>query len=123
MRRLLVLCGIACALGCGGSAQEGVDARALMAPGQDCTRCHPYSAAGTLFTETGAAAPGAVVVIGGVTATTNAAGNFFTATPIAFPAAPEIRSGGAVRRMPELAPGGGCNGCHGVGSISRMTLP
>ena len=94
-----------------------------MAPGQDCIKCHVFSAAGTLFTDAGAAAPAVAVVIGGVTLTSNAAGNFFTTTPIEFPATPEVRSGGSVRRMPQVAPSGACNACHGVGSTSRITGP
>ena len=96
--RLRVPCvAILCAIGCGSGAPEGAEARALMAPGQDCKKCHLFSAAGTLFTDAGAAAPGADVVIGGVTLESNAAGNFFTTTPIEFPATPEVRSGGSVR--------------------------
>ena len=122
--RLLVLCvAILCAVGCGGGAPEGADARALMAAGQDCIKCHIFSAAGTVFTDAGAAAPAVAVVIGGVTLTSNDAGNFFTTTHIEFPATPEVRSGGSVRRMPQVAPSGACNACHGVGSTSPIAGP
>ena len=122
--RLPVLCvAILCAAGCGGGAPEGTEARALMAAGQDCIKCHGFSVAGTVFTDAGAADPAVAVVIGGVTLTSNAAGNFFSTTPIEFPATPEVRSGGSVRRMPRVAPSGACNSCHGVGSTSRIAGP
>ena len=109
--------------GCGGAGAGGVDPRALMAPGEDCTGCHGFAVAGTIFTDAGQGADGLAVAIGGAALTTNAAGNFYTRGPVDFPAAAEVRRGDAVRRMPRPAPSGACNACHGVGSTPRISGP
>jgi hypothetical protein len=94
----------------------------LMAPGQDCLKCHgpsgmateKFSAAGTAVRATFPV--GSTVSVGGQTTTTNQVGNFwFTSPPaIAFPVTASV--GGSI--MEGGAPRGGCNGCHvgGVGS-------
>ncbi|MFL5303418.1 MAG: hypothetical protein ACJ79R_24075 [Anaeromyxobacteraceae bacterium] len=110
-------------VGCGGPASEVVDARALMAPGQDCTACHGFLVAGTIFTDAGQGADGLGVAIGGAALTTNAAGNFYTRARVDFPATAEVRSGDTVRRMPRPAPSGACNACHGVGTTPRISGP
>ena len=91
----------------------------LMSPGKNCLDCHHFSAAGTVYTASGGPADAVTVTVGGVTMTSNAAGNFFTSTPITFPALVQLESNGKITDMP-LAPNGACNGCHG-GSTSRIT--
>jgi hypothetical protein len=117
---LLVLAGVA---GCGGAATGAEDARALMAPGQDCTVCHVFPVAGTIFASAGQGADGLAVTIGRAALTTNAAGNFFTRDEVVFPASAEVRRGDAARRMPRPAPSGACNACHGAGAAPRIDAP
>jgi hypothetical protein len=107
---------------CGGTGDTTGGTGPLMAQGKDCLGCHGFTAAGTVFTSSGAGAEGVAVLVGGVTLTSNAAGNFYTSAPISFPAVVEARSNGTVKRMPSPAPSGACNGCHG-GSASRIQLP
>jgi hypothetical protein len=118
---LVLVAGALLSTGCGGSDSSS-SGSALMAPGQDCTRCHPFTVAGTVFDAAGNGVQGVDVVLGGVTLTSNAAGNFFTAGAVTLPARVELRRGGAtVAAMPALAPGA-CNQCHGV-SQARVTVP
>jgi hypothetical protein len=93
-----------------------------MEPGVDCMTCHDFSAAGTVFTDAGGAAADVIVVVGGEELRSNAAGNFFTAKSIPFPAATEVRAGSGVRRMSQLAPSGACNNCHGVGVTPHIDV-
>ncbi len=94
-----------------------------MAPGEDCLRCHSFTVAGTVFNASGGGASGVTVIVGGVTLTSNAAGNFYTATPVAFPATVEIRVGGGAKTMTSQAPDGRCNRCHDAASQPKLTAP
>ncbi len=108
-------------MGCGGT--DGSSAGALMLPGEDCSRCHSFTVAGTVFQPSGGGAPLVEVAVGGVTLTSNTAGNFYAAAPLTFPAAVEVRKGGAAVAMVSPAPHGWCNRCHDGASQARVTLP
>lgn len=111
----LVLAGAA---GCGAGQGGASDTAALMAPGQDCSSCHGFTVSGTVFEASGKGAEGVTVLAGGLSLTTNAAGNFFTGAWVTFPAEVEVRAGASVAKMRSLAPHGHCDGCHG-----RTELP
>ncbi len=98
----------------------------LMAPGQDCLSCHkvggaasghPFTAAGTVFAGSSGAS-GVAVTVGGVTMTSNAAGNFYTTAAIAFPAACRINGSEG-----ESMQAGGCNACNGVNTGRLSSNP
>lgn len=108
--------------GAGGGEDSGGQTGPLMRPGQNCLCCHSFTAAGTVFTSSGAGANGVTVSIGGLTLTTNAAGNFFTSAPITFPASVSVQSANGLRAMPMQAPGGACSSCHGAGT-PQVTSP
>jgi hypothetical protein len=94
----------------------------LMAPGQDCTRCHDFTAAGTVYATAGATQgePGVTVLLDGrVSLTTNAAGNFYTRASLPASYAVQLTKGSLVQSMSGATRG--CNGCHGV-SRSRIFL-
>jgi hypothetical protein len=94
-----------------------------MAPGHDCTVCHEFTAAGTVFSAAGLGDADVLVVIGRELVATNGAGNFFTRSTIVFPVVPELRRGSFVRRMPQPVSSGACSGCHGTGATARITSP
>jgi hypothetical protein len=119
MVSLALLLGTIALAGCEGSDSS---TGALMAPGQDCLRCHSFTVAGTVFDVSGGGAEGVIVVVDGVTLTSNAAGNFFTTSSISFPASVEILRQKRVATMPSPAPDGGCNRCHGA-SQPPITAP
>jgi cytochrome c553 len=111
------------AVACGNpDTKDRGDARALMAPGQDCSVCHDFTAAGTVFGVGGVADPDVLVVLGPEQLTTNAAGNFFTRSAIPFPVVPELVRGGVVRRMAQPISIGACNRCHGTGSAPELSM-
>jgi hypothetical protein len=117
----------------------------LMRPGQDCLRCHsergtvgapPWSVAGTVFPERGAAADtgvsGVRVFVSdardrSVELSSNSAGNFYTDEPLEVPLRVAIEYQGRRREMPMRAPSGGCNACHSAqpigGTEGRLYLP
>jgi hypothetical protein len=117
----------------------------LMRPGQDCLRCHserasvgapPWTVAGTVFPERGAAADqgvsGVRVLVSdargrSVELTSNSAGNFYTNAPLEVPLRVAIEHAGGRREMPARAPSGGCNACHSPqpigGTEGRLYLP
>jgi hypothetical protein len=110
-------------IGCGGSGDNSSGALALMQPGHDCLTCHAFTVAGTVFNASGGGASGATVMVGGLTLTSNAAGNFYTASPVPFPAKVEISLGGGAKTMTSPAPDGRCNNCHDGVSQPRLTVP
>jgi len=115
----LVLAGLA---GCGGGSGAADGTAGLMAAGQDCSTCHAFSVSGTVLDFLGKGAQGVTVAVGGLTLSTNEAGNFFSTATVEFPAPVELRAGGQVVPMVSLAPSGGCNGCHGK-SEPAISLP
>jgi hypothetical protein len=103
-----------------------------MRPGWNClaSGCHfpdgqpvppDWSAAGTVY---GAPAAAPHQGLAGTTVrirdaagkelslTTNAAGNFYTAEPLAGPLRVSVEREGRLATMPEPAPAGSCNFCH-----------
>jgi hypothetical protein len=94
----------------------------LMAPGQDCLRCHVAGgmAAGAAYTVAGTwpGAQGDVVVVDQddkqVAMTPNAAGNFHTSEPLRFPLKTVSVGGSSMSDQMPLGYGG-CNRCHGSG--------
>jgi hypothetical protein len=106
----------------GGGGTTGSVTGPLMRPGEDCLSCHGFSAAGTVFSG-GAGASGVTVTVGGVALASNAAGNFFTQSPITFPAKVSVARNGVTIDMPTPAPSGACNGCHGAAGTPRISAP
>ncbi len=104
----------------------------LMTPGENCNGCHSpnggartFSVAGTLYGRPDAPADegldGASVLVTDadgqqLTLTTNAAGNFYTRQPVAFPIRVEAHFGVGVQGMEPSAQNGQCNSCHSVPS-------
>lgn len=111
----------------------------LMLPGFDCLSCHDgtiasrrFAAAGTVFTNTNdpftAGVAGVAVTLtdasGAVIAlTTNAAGNFFTDGPLAFPVTTRIDRGADGRAMTHALPHGACNKCHALPPTGDAGVP
>jgi hypothetical protein len=108
-------------------ALAGGGASPLMNPGDACQACHDgvaarsFAAAGTVYLLPTAAvdqgAAGVTVRITGATGlvttlVSNAAGNFYSEEPIAFPAQVEVELGGVVKAMGDALPHGDCNACH-----------
>lgn len=99
---------------------ETVTVGPLMAPGEPCLSCHgPGGMATAKFSAAGTFPPaGQAVDVAGNATTTNAVGNFYLpadTNPIGF-AAPQPASVGG-RAMPNGAPSGDCNTCHGNGGV------
>ena len=105
---------------CGGTGTSGGP---LMDPGSDCTSCHSFAVAGTAFERSGSGAEGVEVAVGGITLTSNAAGNFFSAASPVFPAHVEVRRGGVAAAMASSAPHGACNRCHDGVTQARWAPP
>lgn len=127
MARLFALA-LALALAAALPACGGGDAS--MRPGDDCLRCHGFTAAGTVYASPSAGADqgiaGVMVAItdknGAVQAlTTNSAGNFYTKAAIAFPASVTVSRNGQTVSMAQSLAQGGCNGCHVAGQ--RIAAP
>lgn len=133
-----------------GPSKVAVDRNAtgpLMRSGENCLSCHraggqaqskPWSAAGTVFNRADSplddGVEGATIVItdGAGTVeklTTNAVGNFYTATPFQKPLRMAIEFQGKRAEMPiPLQADGACNGCHSYpdfigGAIGRIRVP
>jgi hypothetical protein len=102
--------------------------------GQNCMTCHTATSrtrltvAGTLYDSLGGAgrvAGATIVVVGGdgaeVRIVTADNGNFYTLTPVVFPAT--VRASKCPDEAAMVAPvsNGGCNGCHGA--ANRIHLP
>jgi len=125
---------------CGGAASDGSPAsggspvacndpnNSSMCPGDDCLACHGFKAGGTVFagaassTAVGSASVTLVDRNGAtVSRTSNAAGNFYTSSALAYPLQRvTITKGSATAEMLDV-PDGHCNGCHEPGS--RIHLP
>jgi hypothetical protein len=87
----------------------------LMAPGQDCLRCHDGAEA-RAWTVAGTWARGSQVTITDVrgksfTLRGNQVGNFYSAEPVMFPLTVSVDG----KTMPDPVTYGGCNRCHGGG--------
>ncbi len=129
------------ATGAGGATTACVPAaspgQSGMNSGQACLTCHssggrmsrmPFSAAGTLYASAtgGGTVSGATVTIIGsdnkkVTVVTGSDGNFYTDSPIAFPATAQISKCPDTATMSVALSAGDCNSCHG--SSMRLHLP
>ena len=131
-------------LACGGHDDDDKN-NELMAPGQNCLACHapggaasevPFTAAGTVFgsatADTGSGLAGVTVIITDAnqvdtTLTTNAAGNFFTRTPLALPLKKAAVVRNALRTEMSGTPEGACNRCHtqppSGGASGRIHMP
>lgn len=136
------------AASCGNDGTEGVGFATgpLMKPGEDCSRCHAagsdypqakhWSLAGTVYpapsAETSSGVPGALVLVSAAdgalleTLTTNAVGNFYTAStfPSGFRVAVEYA--GERIEMPCPPPAGNCGACHSLppigGALGRIAV-
>lgn len=115
------------AVSAGRIALAGGGASPLMNPGDRCAACHDgaaaraFAVAGTVYLLSAAAADqgvaGVTVRIVGATGLettllSNAAGNFFSEAPVAFPAQVQVELGGVVQIMGDALPHGDCNACH-----------
>lgn len=135
--------------GCAGEKNDelGFETGPLMRPGDDCLRCHsegsPYPQAkhwtlgGTVYSQLDAGAEsgvaGAQIVVSDASGseierlTSNAAGNFYTATqlPAGFRVAVEYE--GKSVEMPCPPPAGNCGACHSSppigGPLGRVVIP
>jgi len=112
-----------------------------MRPGNDCTGCHSFTIAGTVYPTAhepnncdGTAAGGIKVVITGadgsmMTLTPSAtSGNFYSSSAIKTPfTAQVVNSSGAVRMMMASQTKGNCNSCHtqdgASGAPGRIMAP
>lgn len=123
---------------------------AEMLPGSDCLACHTsgsaarqrqasaqeedelggaFTAAGTVFSDIDGSSPAAGVTVRLVDAnasevvlTTNAAGNFYTAEPLAFPISVEVDLNGNTVAMQSTEQTGACNSCHQGGGAAGGKL-
>lgn len=104
-----------------------------MRPGEDCIKCHGFSAAGTVFPSTQASTNeginGVTITVVDsdrktVTMTSNSAGNFYTEAAIKWPADITLILGGRTASM-AAAPRGACASCHSTGGEGqgRVALP
>ena len=103
-----------------------------MRPGEDCTKCHSYKVAGTVFPSASAAASGGIANITvtlvdsaqkTITLTSNSAGNFYTDQSIAWPASVSVTQGSTTVSMIKPLTGGACNSCHVPDGQGRVHLP
>ncbi len=116
-----------------------------MLPGDNCRSCHgapssrypeapDWSIAGTIFagpkSDQGVEGVSVVVVDATgakVTAVSNQAGNFYTATPVVAPYSVTLSKGSRSITMAVPPPAGGCNACHAKqpvgGAPGRLFLP
>jgi hypothetical protein len=138
MRRSVLVFAVAVTAACGSAEDEyGFETGPLMAPGQDCTRCHKsdseyerapvWSVAGTVFPSRDAAAGQGVAGVSvrllsptGVLLEkliTNQAGNFYTDSSLPDGYRVELEYQGESIAMPCPPPSGGCAKCHSVPPI------
>ena len=110
----------------------GKDEGPTMRPGEDCTSCHGFKVAGTVFPSASADATEGVANIAvtlvdsaqqTITLTSNSAGNFYTEQKLAWPATVSLTQGAATVTMAMPLTGGACNSCHKPGGIGRIHLP
>lgn len=91
----------------------------MMAPFQDCLRCHSSRGAARTWTAAGTWSKGATVTVVDrqgktVSLTGNDAGNFYTAEALVFPLAVSVNGAS----MPAALTYGGCNVCHHAETIT-----
>jgi hypothetical protein len=116
---------------------------ATMAPGRACVACHTggeggaFSAGGTVYPTAhepdncnGAASASVEITDANglvVSLLVNAAGNFYTTAPLAFPIRARVLSGGKQRAMAGAVSSGDCNSCHTQSGLNaapgRVVLP
>jgi hypothetical protein len=121
---------------CGSPEETGEVTGPLMRPGQDCLSCHSdgagrgaptWSAAGTVYAAADAKAEAGLPRVDVLLTTaegslieklvTNAAGNFYTRTPLPAGFRVGLQYQGEMIDMPCAPPAGLCNACHNVPSI------
>jgi hypothetical protein len=125
---------------------RGDHGSAVMNPGRACLACHAanhgpaFTIAGTVYPTghepdlcdgAGDASSASITVTGAdglaVTLTPNAAGNFYSATPLKLPLQARISYQGRERAMSVGQASGDCNGCHtqagDSGAPGRIVLP
>jgi hypothetical protein len=100
--------------------------------GQDCMNgCHNhgFTLAGTLYTAAGAALVGGTITVTDAAGATHDVvsqqnGNFYTSTPIAYPATVYASACPSVTPMQAsvAASGAGCNNCHTPGATGHIQL-
>jgi hypothetical protein len=91
----------------------------MMAPFQDCLRCHSSRGEARTWTAAGTWSKGASVTVVDqqgktVSLTGNQAGNFYTAEALVFPLVVSVNGA----RMPDPITYGGCNVCHHAGTVT-----
>src|SRR5512141_1551727 len=91
----------------------------MMAPFQDCLRCHSSRGDARTWTAAGTWSKGATVTVVDqqgktVSLTGNQAGNFYTAEALVFPLVVSVNGA----RMPDPITYGGCNVCHHAGTVT-----
>lgn len=91
----------------------------MMAPFQDCLRCHSSRGDARTWSVAGTWARGSSVTVvdqngRSVTLTGNQAGNFYTAEPLAFPLTAFVNGA----KMPDPLTYGGCNVCHHAETVT-----
>jgi len=130
----------ACAMDTGNGDGVGFMTGPLMQPGDNCRRCHggpgtsypeapEWTAAGTIFPGPDSPITDGVPSVqvhlmnpdGGMieTLTTNAAGNFYTSTPLPTGFRVALDYEGESIEMPCAPPSGGCGACHNQPPIGR----
>jgi hypothetical protein len=138
MRRLIILSSLLLGCNTDNSSQDtseySFEIGPEMQPGVNCLSCHRenssypdapiWSVGGTVF-----AGPDSEVGANGVTVTvvdyegteiemtTNAAGNFYTATPLVLPYEVTVSDGTHSAIMPASPPAGSCNACHSTNPV------
>lgn len=116
---------------------------AQMLPGSNCLSCHSrgsgageadqpgswFTAGGTVFEDADGTMPAAGVTIRITDAAgtvvemqSNAAGNFFTTTPLVTPLSAEVERGGKVQRMPLDVETGACASCHACNGAAKAKI-
>lgn len=147
--RLLGASSLVIATACGSEPDHypGFETGPLMRPGDDCSRCHSagsaypkaphWSVAGTVYATPSAAATDglegvrvAILGEGGSTLetlSTNAVGNFYTATAFEPGFRVAIEYQGERVEMPCAPPAGNCGACHSQppigGPLGRIAVP
>jgi hypothetical protein len=122
----------AVALACGSDADRGATGDSTstsvsMNPGRDCTQCHAFTLAGTVYAVASppagsAGATGALVHVtdaaGAFTLESDQQGSFYTTRPITPPVSVSIDLGGASASMSGIGytrgSQVGCASCHGA---------
>lgn len=125
MNRISILLGALCsaaalALGAGCGEGEGGEGP-TMKPGEDCTSCHHFTVAGTVFSKpndpTSGGVSGVTVTVTdsngvAVKLTTNSAGNFYSSAALTPPLSAQLDYAGRHVQMGRTVPTGACSSCH-----------